>query len=168
MNVTQLNSVKSAHSKRRITGITHLNPGGRSPMLPELDERLLQYFKSMRDRNFTVNLKMIITKVRRLRPTIENLLTDFVGTKSYVQSLMRRHKIGRRRITHQGQQSRATRTELKNTLTEYIQTLHTLAANHSHGRIYNFDEVPSYFDTLSGSTLAFQGDRHVECKHTGH
>jgi hypothetical protein len=89
-----------------------------------------------------------------------------VRTK-YIYNWTRRNKISSRKITHQGQEDKRRREDIKNSCIDFFDVFSAATIGKDAARIYNMDEVPCYIDVSRDCTLYFRGAKNVEGADTG-
>src|SRR4051812_36970255 len=87
------------------------------------------------------------SQIGRVRQQLK-LPVGFVASHNYVFRWTRRHLISYRRVTYRGQMNGRTIGDVKLAATKYFDKMRDTLVGISREDIYNFDQIPAYFDML--------------------
>jgi len=163
-NQEKFKKVKSPHQKRILPG------SGRKPTLPpEIENAIIEWMRSRRDRSKKVRGKSIKKQALNL---VKNLgeqfkIKKFKASRGWLSGFKKRHKIRYRRITSLSR--KLSDGQLNEYQKQYSQDIMKLknTLQISESQIYNMDETPILFDTPGKFTLDFEGAKSVSVETTG-
>uniref|UniRef100_A0A914UW96 HTH CENPB-type domain-containing protein n=1 Tax=Plectus sambesii TaxID=2011161 RepID=A0A914UW96_9BILA len=95
---------------------------GRPPFFPELDAKLIAWFKEKREKHIAVTCKSLRYQFRKAELSTP-LPADFKASDGYLFCWTKRHNIGRRCITHTGQADNREKREIAKLTEEFLLSL---------------------------------------------
>ena len=159
-NEDRLLSVKVKQKRKRVSG------SGPSAKFQEVEEHLFSWFKDEREQKHQVNYLRLREKAQEIATELQ--VSRFFGSNKWIDNFCRRHHIGSRRITHQGQQDGRIATEKRRIITDFLARSVQITSGYKLMQIYNMDKTPCYFDMASDQTLHFRGEKNVDGIDTDH
>ena len=125
------------------------------------------WFRDEREQKHQVNYTRQRKKAQEIAAELQ--IINFVGSNNWIFNFCRRHNIGNRRITHQGQlQEGRAAVEKYQIVNNFLVGSAQSTVGYNLMQIYNMDETPCYFDMASDLTLHVKGDKNVDGVDTGH
>uniref|UniRef100_A0A914WWG8 Transposase n=1 Tax=Plectus sambesii TaxID=2011161 RepID=A0A914WWG8_9BILA len=131
------------------------------PFYPEIDEKLLKYFRAEREKNHSVTYPMLRAFI--MSPTSGiTLPEEFKISDKYLFGWTRRNHLVSRRITHRGHIDSRRQSEIAKIAEDHLIAVQQAIASVKASKVFNIDEVPCYFDMVCDSTLSFKGSENVD------
>ena len=153
-------SISKKQKRKRISG------SGPKVKFEEVDKHLFVWFRDEREHKQQVNYTRLREKAKEIVEEFQ--IVNFVGSNKWIFNFCRRHHIGNRRITHQGQQNGRTAMEKHQVVSDFLVSSAQSMVGYKLMQIYNLDETTCYFDMASDQTLHFKGDKNVDGIDTRH
>ena len=146
--------------------LKRISVSGPKAKFEEIEKHLTMWFRDEREHKHQVNYTRLREKAQETAEELQ--IIDFVGSNKWIFNFCRRHYIGNRRITHQGQQDGRTAVEKYQIVNNFLVSAAQSTVEYNLMQIYNMDETPCYFDMASDQTLHFKGDKNLDGVDTGH
>jgi hypothetical protein len=148
-------------------------PKERIPKYPEVDNRVIEWFKERRENGYGVNTDKITKKALevfgQLHP-IEQPLQErpkFGATSGWLKRFMGRNKLKSRFATSVGQKIPKDAKDIALAFFDRIDAFRADQVDNNYF-IANMDELPVYFDSPYNKTFDFKGNKSVNIKTTGY
>uniref|UniRef100_A0A914XQ42 HTH CENPB-type domain-containing protein n=1 Tax=Plectus sambesii TaxID=2011161 RepID=A0A914XQ42_9BILA len=138
----------------------------RPPFFPELNAKLIAWFKEQREKHITVTYKSLRYQIRKAELSTP-LPANFKASDGYLFCWTKRHNIGRRCITHTRQADNREKREIAKLTEDFLLSLNMKMVEYEANHIYYMDEIPCYFDMMRDLTLHFKGSKNVDGCDTG-
>ena len=151
-------------SKRRRLFPRGRYKAGRKLSYPkEVDDKLLEWLLSMRERHLCVSTQMLRDKAKA---AITEHNPSFQASEGWLRKFMRRHSIVLRAKTSVAQK---LPKDLEAKIETFYKDVQNLRENgkYSNELIGNMDETPLYFDMIPSRSLEKRGAKEVRVKSTG-
>ncbi len=161
-NAGELKSLVNKRQRNRKSG------AGKKAHFPELERAVFEWFKTQRAKKFTINYPAVRRIAKAKAEEMKISASAFPCSDKWIRGFCKRHGIGSRRITHQGQQDSRTLSEKYRLVRDFLASIPDFTTPYSADCIFNMDETPAYFDMASETTLDFRGAKNVEGTDTGH
>ena len=162
----RLKEMTQAGRRSRVSG------GGRKEKLPQLEERVFNYFRSKRDRKLRVTRSQLQKKALELHGDLVADGTipsesDFSASDGWMTRFMARHKISFRRVTTTCQKPPE---DYIDKIIDFILYVRKIIADKKINLrdVYACDETAVWLDATSGTTLTDKGAKDVAARTTGH
>ena len=146
--------------------------GRRNGIKDDIIEQLLAYFDERRNNLDKVDVRLLLTKLRQIDPSVNDAVNSSNGCLAVranlykqINRILGKQNIGLRRVTHQAQNTRMSEEMMlgfRNYIMEKMQMLMI-----DHECIANFDETNVYFSPASHTTLDRRGSRTVSVRGSG-
>ena len=161
-NESKLVATVKKQARKRLSG------AGVKPFFPEIEEHLLNWFRSERTEKRQVSYELIREEAKEISISLGLDAVNFPCSNKWIQNFCRRNNIGNRKVTHRGQEDNRSPSEVRNIVSEYLTVASHKIAGISEECIFNMDETPCYFDMASDHSLHFRGERNIDGVDTGH
>ena len=152
--------ISKKQKRKRISG------SGPKAKFEEVEKHLFVWFRDEREHKHQVNYTRLREKAQEIAEEFQ--IVDFVGSNKWIFNFCRRHHIGNRRITHQGQQDGRTAMEKHQVVSDFLVSSAQSTVGYNLMQIYNMYETSCYFDMASDQTLHFKGDKNIDGIDTSH
>ena len=124
----------------------------RSPKYPEVEEALLKWFKTKRDKNVPILGPLLMTKAKSFAEMLGK--EDFDASQGWLTRFKERHDIMFKSVC--GESASVSQDVMDHWLT---QILPGLIEGYTPSNIFNADETGLFWRLLPDKTLAFKGDK---------
>jgi hypothetical protein len=135
----------------------------------ETSNELIVYFDERRDNLDRVDVRLMLTKLRQIDPDVNQIIEESRGSLAVrsnmykrIHRILKKHNIGKRRTTHQAQNTRMNQDMIDGFGKYIIEKMKMLLIDHDC--IANFDETNVYFSPDIHTTLDRRGSKTVSVR----
>lgn len=135
----------------------------------DTSNELIAYFDEKRGNLDKVDIRLLLTKLRQIDPAINQIVDESLGSLAVrsnmykrIHRILKKHDIGRRRTTHQAQNTRMNQDMIDGFGQYIIEKMKMLLIDHDC--IANFDETNVYFSPDTHTTLDRRGSKTVSVR----
>jgi len=129
---------------------------GKKPMYSQIEHELFEWFLFERAKKIPISTKLLQAKSLEIAKELN--ITAFNGSIGWIQKFEKRYNLVSRCVTHYSNKTIGyAKTEIKS----FYDKLNNVIKNYTHDEIWNFDEVPIYFEPTIKKTIDIKGAETV-------